>query len=461
MKNGTPKEQLIRETFEKCLSGMDTLPSQRQEINLKMKDESAEKEPIRFRIPVIFAALVILLCVGVVSLRGRSGQLRPTRPENQYTAQPIETALSEGTAQESGENGAAAGTEQKKAELVAVMEEEGSVLICSAEQGKQLAESDEEKKPEFCGYLTYRVLEDGTAELGVPEYLPGLKKPLEKKLEIPGAVGEYTVTSIGLDTFSHWNVMTALTLPDSVTTIDGYAFAELPGLRQVHFPAELKTIGYMAFVGCVELTAVELPEGLTSIGSGAFSGCKSLKTVTLPDSVIYLGDNAFSGCTGLEEAVLSKGINVIDKETFSSCTSLARIDIPDSVTAIENRAFRGCESLKAVGLSENLESVGSGAFNGCSGLTSVLIPGKVTVIDNGAFNNCTGLTEVTLPEGLEKIGDNVFANCVGLSEINLPDSLASIGRNAFKGCDNLTCTVSDGSYAMKYCEENGIRCVVR
>ena len=103
MKNGDQKEQLIQETFEKCLSGIDSLPSQRTEILRRMEDKTETRRPPRLRVPVIAAALVILLCVGITVISSRWGYVNhpdTIRPESRYTTQPIETVLSGGTAGE-------------------------------------------------------------------------------------------------------------------------------------------------------------------------------------------------------------------------------------------------------------------------------------------------------------------------------------------------------------------------
>ena len=103
MKNGDRKEQLIQETFEKCLSCIDSLPSQRTEILRRMEDKTETRRPPRLRVPVIAAALVILLCVGITVISSRWGYVNhpdTIRPESRYTTQPIETVLSGGTAGE-------------------------------------------------------------------------------------------------------------------------------------------------------------------------------------------------------------------------------------------------------------------------------------------------------------------------------------------------------------------------
>ena len=45
---------------------------------------------------------------------------------------------------------------------------------------------------------------------------------------------------------------------------------------------------------------VTVPEGVTDIPDYAFADCSSLKEVTLPEGLKTIGDYAFLGCTGIE-----------------------------------------------------------------------------------------------------------------------------------------------------------------
>ena len=58
------------------------------------------------------------------------------------------------------------------------------------------------------------------------------------------------------------------------------------------------------------LTAVTLPDSLTSIGHYAFYGCSALTAVSLPDSLTSIGDYAFSGCPlDAESAAAVRALN--------------------------------------------------------------------------------------------------------------------------------------------------------
>ena len=49
------------------------------------------------------------------------------------------------------------------------------------------------------------------------------------------------------------------------------------------------------------LTAIILPEGVTSIGTRAFSGCSSLTAIVLPKNLKDIGSQAFANCTELHD----------------------------------------------------------------------------------------------------------------------------------------------------------------
>ena len=97
---------MIRETFDQCLSGIDGLPSLRPDILRKAKAQTPEGKPLPFRRYAVAAAAVLLLCGSVLAVSGQwgpGGREDPIRTDNRYLAQPIETVLSMGVDQGSGE----------------------------------------------------------------------------------------------------------------------------------------------------------------------------------------------------------------------------------------------------------------------------------------------------------------------------------------------------------------------
>ena len=66
-------------------------------------------------------------------------------------------------------------------------------------------------------------------------------------------------------------------------------------------------IGNSAFFESA-LTAVVIPNSVTSIGSSAFSLCGQLAEVTIGNSVTNIGDRAFSGCASLTRIVVPDSV---------------------------------------------------------------------------------------------------------------------------------------------------------
>ena len=73
MTNDEKRDRKLRETFEQCLSGIDTLPSQRAEISKKLADAPARTGRIAFRAIALPAALTLLMCAGIGVFSGLQG----------------------------------------------------------------------------------------------------------------------------------------------------------------------------------------------------------------------------------------------------------------------------------------------------------------------------------------------------------------------------------------------------
>ena len=66
-------------------------------------------------------------------------------------------------------------------------------------------------------------------------------------------------------------------IPNSVTSIDRWAFGYCSGLTSVEIPNSVTKIGYAAFAYCSGLTSVEIPNSVTKIDDYAFYDCSGLK----------------------------------------------------------------------------------------------------------------------------------------------------------------------------------------
>ena len=91
------------------------------------------------------------------------------------------------------------------------------------------------------------------------------------------------------------------------TALDRFVFGEmveyipaqlcngLTNLSAVTIPESVTSIGGYAFVNCSGLTSITIPESVTVIGDAVFSGCSGVTTITIPSGVTHIGDYAFWG----------------------------------------------------------------------------------------------------------------------------------------------------------------------
>ena len=191
---------------------------------------------------------------------------------------------------------------------------------------------------------------------------------------------------IGKSAFESTANIHTINLPDSVETIDEYAFYHNRS------------------------SYINLSENLQHIEHAAFFDCQNLLEITVSDSVDYIGDSAFGACLYMEEAILPKEVSYFGTEVFSNCGELKNVTLPENLTVLPDFTFRSCVSLKDLPDLKGVKEIAYGAFEGCGSLTEIHIPLSVETIDAYAFANCRNLMNVFAMENLKELGDHVFYN---------------------------------------------------
>lgn len=132
----------------------------------------------------------------------------------------------------------------------------------------------------------------------------------EKTVVIPGRIGELPVTIIGNKAF-YRKELEAVTIPESVETIEPLAFAE-NRLNAAVIPGGVY-IGYEAFAGNL-LESLVLSRSLSSIGQRAFMNNR-LENITLPGQITNIGKDAFAG-NPLSSITLGANRNIFASQGF-------------------------------------------------------------------------------------------------------------------------------------------------
>ena len=312
-------------------------------------------------------------------------------------------------------------------------------------------------------------------------------------LVIPSTIGDNTVVQINTDAFANCALLTAITVPDSVKTIQAQAFKGCTSLEEMTLPFIGESSGGSGYSNCVfgyifeksdssDTSAVKqypgdgtlyarIPASLkkvtitaeTSLARAAFQNCTMLEEVILPAEMnAVMHDNFMQNCTSLKKVNIPKGVGQICNNSFLGCASLESITIPDGAAWIYENAFMDCTSLKEVVLPETLTSIGKKAFYNCTSLVDINIPSKITIIQADTFTNAAFLSdagkytdgvlyidgwvinvdkdvsEVSLIDETTKgIAEKAFAGCASLKKVYIPQSVKKIEVQMFTGCNSL------------------------
>lgn len=319
----------------------------------------------------------------------------------------------------------------------------------------------------------------------------------------PGRQGGYPIpggtVEVAAEAFAT-SLVTAVTIPSSVSEIGNYCFDGCVGLTALLIPDSVRVAGIGLCRNCISLTSLRIPDtvrDLTEMVRGciilpyvdipssavilsrAFQGCASLRSATVPAPAermdwTFAGcsllssmnipagvreiTGCFSGCTSLESIVLPAGLTVVGDEAFADCSALAFCRTGQGVTHLGKSSFARCTALPGVPLSLNLSSIGDQCFENCAFdrvvlpesvlsigrrafagnlvLGTVRLPTRLAELD-GVFAGCANLHGIALPQSLSRIGADTFRNCSAMRNLVIPQSVAVIGSSAFAGCSGL------------------------
>lgn len=203
--------------------------------------------------------------------------------------------------------------------------------------------------------------------------------------------------------------ITNLVIPKGITQLTRYAFNHLTGIASVTIPASV-----------------------TSIDGSTFLGCSGIDNV-------YCAAEPFKSWNGNgfkdERATL---FHVADLEKWRAKFPEANVTFTGDLSKIGYTATQ-----KAAAFDNSVNFIGttgvlSHDYDEETGAGAVLYLGEMKGIYEGALADCSSITSVVLPEGVTTINSRAFYNCDSMATITLPSTIITIDDCAFEGAQNIT-----------------------
>ncbi len=151
------------------------------------------------------------------------------------------------------------------------------------------------------------------------------------------------VISIGVEAFRYCTGLTSVTIGDGVTSIGRYAFYDCSGSMSIYYTGDIAGWCRISRLGAVMSSgrtlyidgskvegAITIPDGVTSIGGYAFYNCSGLTSITIPDSVTSIGSYAFAYCTDLTSVAIGAGVTSIGYNAFYNCSGLTSVTFEET-----------------------------------------------------------------------------------------------------------------------------------
>ncbi|WIH89160.1 leucine-rich repeat domain-containing protein [Brachyspira pilosicoli] len=157
------------------------------------------------------------------------------------------------------------------------------------------------------------------------------------------------------------NIVISFTFPtDKIKTIEMLSFTQLYNTKEIVLPNSVITIETYAFANSQSIEKLNLGNGLQTIGDYAFMALEYLKELVIPESVTSIGTGAFAQ-TGTAKITISAPIKTIGMGVFASSINLTTVTYyGTSPTDINN----------------------SDAFLYCDKLTTLIVPNATNPSDN-------------------------------------------------------------------------------
>ena len=223
----------------------------------------------------------------------------------------------------------------------------------------------------------------------------------------------------------------SITLPNSVVSIGGIAFANNDDMEYCNIPASVKYIAdNNPWGGCFSIKKMECLSPLFQIEDGIlydsdFRVCYGMiywhSNIEIHFKTKQICANAFWSCrpraNNIIKSVRLTSVEEVGPQAFDYCKS-AVFKIEHPIKKIGEESFANCESLEAIDISK-MKEIPANAFSSCKKLKEIHFSSNITSINKEAFRWCEALEHVEIPKSVYFVAEDAFEGCTSLSEFKV------------------------------------------
>ncbi|MDD3479160.1 MAG: leucine-rich repeat domain-containing protein [Paludibacteraceae bacterium] len=260
--------------------------------------------------------------------------------------------------------------------------------------------------------IEYVILSEDPNEVAVGESVSFVGTTANIPATVMNGATTYTVTELANYGLKNKPSLTSVTLPETVKKIGSHALRDT-GITSMLIPNSVDTIEAFAFYGCTALTSVELGNGVKFIGLYTFNDCSNLQTVKIGTGMIKM-NYVFVDCPLLIDvtclAVTPPEVNGTFGGTTSTSIATATLSVPSGSVS----AYQGASTWKNFG---TIQAVTPTAVHAVLEPSVALYSGKGSVLLTSDAS--TPVAVYTLTGG--KVYENMHT--AGTSHIALPQGV--------------------------------------
>ena len=298
--------------------------------------------------------------------------------------------------------------------------------------------------------------------------------------------GLTNLTEIPERTFYNCVNLKKLTLPETITKINAFAFGNTTNITRIVLsnpdgengalvvPNTLAEIADGAFESYTvynnaitinennTITYIEIPDGLGRIEDGKFDGYL-LRGSKMEQFKASLDNMFYSTPEGVlynktQQTMYKYPCNKTDKDMYSpteNClvlydygfynTKLRSVKTGALLRTVNNHEFDSSRYLTTVDMGDSVDVIelGSYCFYDCQGLTTVVYPPAVEVLGTCMYYRNNLMDEIVIPEGVKTVYEYLIRECNNITELICPDSVTALIRDPYSSNPNIRPLISN------------------